>query len=86
MIDKKTNPPGAAIDEALWTAYRCDDKAAVTDYLFRRSLVGTGCPRSFPHPAIKDRVKEGHAAKRARSERMPINDGARQISSRSALN
>jgi len=26
------------IDEALWAAYRRDDKAAVTERLFRRSL------------------------------------------------
>ena len=86
MIDKSTYPLGTAIDEALWTAYRRDDKAAVMDYLFRRSLVGNWLSRSLPQLVIKDSVKRGRAAKRARSERMPINDGARQISLRSALN
>ena len=40
------HPPGRAIDEALWAAYRRDDKAAVMDYLFR-SLAGINWSRSF---------------------------------------
>jgi len=47
------HPPGSAIDEALWAAYRRDDKAAVMDYLFRRSLAGIGWSRSFSHLLIK---------------------------------
>ena len=86
MIDRNTYPPGTAIDEALWTAYRRDDKAAVMDYLFRRSLVGNWLSRSLPQLVIKDSVEKGRAAKRARREWMPINGGARQISLRSALN
>ena len=85
MIVKKTYPPGIAIYEALWTAYHRDDKAAVMDYLFRRSLVGIGCPRPLPQLRIKDSVKKGRAAKWARSERMPVNDGTGQISLRSGL-
>ena len=42
MISKNTHSPGSAIEEALWAAYRRDDKAAVMDYLFRRSLIGIG--------------------------------------------
>jgi hypothetical protein len=64
MIDKNTYPPGTAIDEALWTAYRRDDKAAVMDYLFRRNRVGIGCSRSLPQLVIKDSAKRGRAAKR----------------------
>jgi hypothetical protein len=86
MIDKNTRPPGTAIDEALWTAYRRDDKAAVMDYLFRRNWLGINYSRSFPQLVIQDSVKKGHDAKRAPSERMPINSAARQISFQSALN
>jgi hypothetical protein len=58
MLDKNSYPPGTAIEEALWSAYRRDDKAAVMDYLFRGSLVGMGCPRSFPQLVIKDSVRK----------------------------
>jgi hypothetical protein len=47
------HPPGRAIDEALWAAYRRDDKAAVMNYLFRRSLAGIGWSRSFSHLVLK---------------------------------
>ena len=53
MTNKNIHPLSGAIDEALWTAYRRDDKAAVMDYLFRRSLVGIGCSRSFSPLVIK---------------------------------
>jgi hypothetical protein len=86
MIDKNIDQPGTAIDEALWTAYRRDDKAAVMDYLFHRNRVGINYSRLFPQLMIQGDVKKGRAAKRPRSERMPINGGARQISLRSALN
>jgi len=86
MIDKNIDQPGTAIDEALWTAYRRDDKAAVMDYLFHKNRVGINYSRSFPQLVIQGGVKKSRAAKRARSERMPINSAARQISLRSALN
>jgi hypothetical protein len=86
MTDKKIHPPSGPIDEALWSAYRRDDKAAVMDYLFGRSLVGAGCSRSFHHLVIEDSSEKGRAAKRAHAEPMLINDGVRQVSLRSTLN
>jgi len=52
------NPPGRAIDEALWAAYRRHDKAAVMDYLFSRSLAGIGWSRSFSHLLTKGGSKK----------------------------
>ena len=72
------------MDEALWAAYRRDDKAAVMDYLFRRSLVGNGRLRSFPEIVISS--KKGRAATGIYGEPMVINDGARQMPLRSTLN
>jgi len=86
MTKTNMHPPGGAIDEALWAAYRRDDKAAVMDYLFRRSLVGIGCSRSFSQLVIKDSSENGRAARRAHVEPMLINDGARRMSLRSTLN
>jgi hypothetical protein len=86
MIDKNTHPPSSPIDEALWTAYRRDDKVAVMDYLFRRRLVRIGCSRPFPQLVIKDSLKKGRAARRAHGDLMLINESARQIPLRSALN
>jgi hypothetical protein len=59
--------PSSGSDEALWAAYRRDDKAAVMDYLFRRSLVGIARSRSFPELVIKSSLKKvalrsGHLA------------------------
>ena len=82
MTDTSSNE----IDEALWVAYRRDDKTAVMDYLFRRSLVGIGHSRSFPQLVIKSSPKKGRAARRAHGEAMLINEGARQIPLRSSLN
>jgi len=77
---------GSGIDEALWAAYHRDDKAAVTDYLFRRSLVGGALSRSFPRLAIKHRFKKGCAARRAHGKPMLLNHRARQIPVASILN
>jgi hypothetical protein len=44
MTYRSIHPPNSAIDEALWAAYRRDDKAAVTDYLFRNWLVAAISP------------------------------------------
>jgi hypothetical protein len=52
------HPPGSATDEALWAAYRRHDKAAVMDYLFRRSLAGIGWSRSFSHLVINGGSKK----------------------------
>jgi hypothetical protein len=77
MINKNVRPPVSAIDEALWAAYRRDDKAAVMDYLFRRSLVGIARSRSFPQLVIKSSSKRGRAARHAYGAPMLMNDGAR---------
>jgi hypothetical protein len=86
MTNKNMDPPSSAIDEALWAAYRRDDKAAVMDYLFRRSVVEIARSRSFPQLMIKNSSKKGRAARRAHGEPMLIDDGARQIPLRSTLN
>jgi hypothetical protein len=62
MTNNSTHPLNSAIDEAIWAAYRRDDKVAVMDYLFRRSLVGIGRSRSFPQFVIKTRSKTDRAA------------------------
>ena len=86
MTDLDMHPPSSGTGEALWAAYRRDDKAAVTDYLLRRSLVGIGRSRSYPQLVIKGRSKEGRAARRAYGGVMLINGGARQIPLRSKPN
>ncbi len=78
MTNKNILPLGGPIDEALWAAYRRDDKAAVMDYLFRRSLVGIGCSRSFSQLVIKGSSEKDRAARRAHLEPMLINGRARQ--------
>jgi hypothetical protein len=86
MTNKNIHPSSGAIDEALWAAYRRDDKAAVMEYLFRRSLVGTRCSRSFLRSLIKDSSQRSHGARGTHREPMLINDGARQIPLGFALN
>jgi hypothetical protein len=86
MTNKNMRPPNSGIDEALWAAYRRDDKAAVMDYLFRRSRVGIGRSRFFPGLVIKSSPKKGRAVRRAHGEPILINDGAHQIPLRSTLN
>jgi len=70
MTNKSIQPPSSAIDEALWAAYHRDDKAAVMDYLFRRSLVGIDCSRSFSPLLMKGRSKRGRAARRGHGDPM----------------
>ena len=41
MTYQNIHSSACADDEALWAAYRRDDKAVVMDYLFRRNLVGS---------------------------------------------
>jgi len=79
MTNKNIHPPTGAIEEALWAAYRRDDKAAVMDYLFRRSLVGIGSSRSFSRLVIKGNSEKDRASRRAHLKRMLINGHARQI-------
>ena len=86
MTNMNIHPPTGAMDEALWAAYRRDDKAAVMDYLFRRSLVGIGCSPSFPGLVIKKSSQKSCAASGTQGEPMVINRGAHQLPSGSTLN
>ena len=70
--------PNAEIDEKLWIAYRREDKAAVTDYLFRRTLLGVSRSTSFPQFRINT------VPKRRGSDPMRTNPVAGQISLRYA--
>jgi hypothetical protein len=78
MTNKNMNLPNGEIDEALWSAYRRDDKAAVTDYLFRRTLVGISRSTSLPQLLI-NRLPE-----RRSCGLMQTNGVARRISLREA--
>ena len=62
--------------------YRREDKAAVTDYLFRRTLVGISRPTSFPQLVINTGPKRGFGVNRGTSEPMRINGGSSQLASR----
>jgi hypothetical protein len=86
MTTKNMNPTSSAIDEALWAAYRRDDKAAVMDYLFRRNLGGVGCSPYFAQLVIKGSSKKNGAAKGEYSQPALINGAARQIPLPSTVN
>jgi hypothetical protein len=86
MSNENKDLPNTGIHEALWDAYRRDDKAAVMDYLFRRSLVGICRSRSFSQLVITSSLKKRRAARRAHGEPVLIDDGPRQIPLRSRLN
>ena len=73
MINNSIHPVSGAIDEAIWAAYRRDDKVAVMDYLFRRSLVGIGRSRLFPQLVIKRSSKTDRAAAGAHRRSVRIN-------------
>ena len=74
-----TNTSSNEIDEALWAAYRRDDKAAVMDCLFRRNLVGIDCSRSFDRLMISRSSKENRAATREQGWRTLVNAGLRPL-------
>ncbi len=63
MTAKTLHLQNGEIDEALWTAYRRDDKAAVMDYLFRRSLVGISRSTSFSQLVIKTKPRHVFAVR-----------------------
>ena len=86
MTNKKMDPLNHGVDEALWAAYRREDKPAVMDYLFRRSLIGIGRLRSFPQLVIQSRSNKRRAARCNCGARLRINGGAREILLRSRLN
>jgi len=79
MIDKNMQQPGSSIDEVLWSAYRRNDKAAVMDCLFRRSLVAISCTRPFSELLISGSSKKNRAVRRGHSEFVRIDDGVRQV-------
>lgn len=84
MTKKNMHPPNSAVDEALWAAYRRQDKAAVMDHLFRKRLLAIGWSRSFHQPGTKGSTNKARAA--IRPQPMVINDGAGQIQLQSSLN
>jgi len=86
MTNNNTHPLSSTIDEAIWAAYRRDDKVAVMDYLFRRSLGGIGRSRSFPQLVINGSSKRDRVARRAHDESVLINRGVRPSPLRSTLN
>jgi hypothetical protein len=79
MIDKNMQQPGSSIDEVLWSAYRRNDKVAVMDCLFRRSLVGISCSRPFSKLLISGSSKRDRAERRLASEFVRVDDRVRQI-------
>jgi len=52
MTTKTLRLPHDGIDEALWAAYRREDKAAVMGHLFRRILFRISRSTSFPQVVI----------------------------------
>jgi hypothetical protein len=82
MTSKTLHFPHGEIDEALWAAYRREDKAAVMDYLFRRTLVRISRSTSFPQLVINPGPKRGFAVNRVRCESMRINGGSSQLAAR----
>ena len=86
MTNMNIHPPSGAIDEALWAAYRRDDKAAVMDYLFRRSLVGIDCSPSFPELVIKKSSQKSRVGRGTHGDPMLSSGGARRIPLGSTLN
>jgi len=75
MTNNAIHPLSSAIDEAIWAAYRRDDKVAVMDYLFRRTLVGIGRSRSFPQFVVKTSSKTDRAAAGAHCRSVRFNGG-----------
>jgi hypothetical protein len=79
MTNTNIHPLSGAIGEALWAAYRREDKAAVMEYLFPRSLVGTRSSRSFLRSLVKNSSQKNRVARGTHGEPMLIAGGARQI-------
>ena len=67
MITKTLHLPHDGIGEALWAAYRREDKAAVMGHLFRRVLVRISRSTSFPQIVVSAGSTRGFAVNRARS-------------------
>jgi hypothetical protein len=79
MMIKTLHLPHDEIDEALWAAYRREDKAAVMDQLFRRILFRISRSTSFPQLVINTAPEVGFAVNRVRCEPMRINGGSSKI-------
>jgi hypothetical protein len=84
MTKKNMHSSNSALDEALWAAYRRQDKAAVMDCLFGKRLVAMGCSRSFFLAAAKGSTNKARGA--TRPQPILINGGARQMWLQSSLN
>jgi hypothetical protein len=77
MTAKTLSLPDDEIGEALWAAYRREDKAAVMDYLFRQILVGISRSICFPHLVIETDQKRSFSMNGERGEPMRINGSSR---------
>ena len=82
MTTKTLRFPHDEIDEALWPAYRREDKAAVMDYLFRLILVGIRRSTLFPHLVINTGPRRRCAVNRVRYEPGRISGGSSQRAAR----
>ena len=67
MTTRTLHLPHNGIDEALWAAYRREDKAAVMGHLLGRILVRTSRSTSFPQIVTNASPKRGFAVNRVRS-------------------
>jgi hypothetical protein len=67
MTTKTLHLPHNGIDEALWAAYRREDKAAVMCHLFGRILVQVSRSTSFSQVVINAGPKRGFAVNRVQS-------------------
>ena len=67
MTTRTLHLPHDGIEEALWAAYRREDKAAVMGHLFRRILVRISRSTSFPQIVINTGPTNGFAVNRVRS-------------------
>jgi hypothetical protein len=82
VITKTLHLPHDGIDEALWAAYRREDKAAVMGHLFRRMPLRISRSTSFSQMIINTRLINGFAVDRVRREPMRINGELSKIPAR----
>ena len=67
MTTNTLHSPDDGVDEALWAAYRREDKAAVMGHLFPGILVRVSRSTSFPQIVINTEPTNGLAVNRVRS-------------------
>jgi hypothetical protein len=82
MSTKTLHLPHDGIDEALWTAYRREDKAAVMGHLFRRIPLRISRSTSFPQIVINTGPTNGFAVNRVHREPMRINGALSKTAAR----